>query len=137
MCFSSAGLEVQRSALYPRMIQAALARANTALSVCPTLFGERHRPEQRGSVTHIAASDLSLGHVTRALCHGVVQNLHSMMPSQRLGEAGTKRILASGNALSRNEVLRQEVERMYPFPVVYGKEMDAAVGAALVMLHRK
>ncbi|XP_015262370.1 PREDICTED: sedoheptulokinase [Gekko japonicus] len=131
------GLEVPRSLLYPRMIQAALARADTALSVCPTVFGERHRPEQRGSVTHIAASDLSLGHVTRALCHGVVQNLHSMMSSQRLGEAGAKRILASGSALSRNEVLRQEVERTYPFPVVYGKDMDAAVGAALVMLRRK
>nr|XP_056721334.1 sedoheptulokinase [Euleptes europaea] len=131
------GLEVPRSALYLRTIQAALARADTALSVCPTVFGERHMPEQRGSVTDIAASDLSLGHVTRALCRGVVQNLHSMMPSQRLAEAGAKRILASGSALSRNEVLRQEVERTYPFPVVYGKDMDAAVGAALVMLHRK
>ncbi|KAL8199037.1 UNVERIFIED_CONTAM: hypothetical protein K2H54_032432 [Gekko kuhli] len=131
------GLEVPRSLLYPRMIQAALARAETALSVCPTVFGERHRPEQRGSVTHIAASDLSLGHVTRALCHGVVQNLHSMMPSQRLEEAGAKQILASGSALSKNAVLKQEVERTYPFPVVYGRDMDAAAGAALVMLRRK
>ncbi|XP_054857580.1 sedoheptulokinase [Eublepharis macularius] len=131
------GLEVPHSVLFPRAIQAALAQADTALSIRPTVFGERHVPEQRGSVTDIVASDLSLGHVTRALCRGVVQNLNSMLPSERLLEMGAKRILASGSALSRNEVLRQEVEKMYPFPVVYGKDMDAAVGAALVMLHRQ
>ncbi|XP_077168815.1 sedoheptulokinase isoform X2 [Paroedura picta] len=131
------GLEVPHSVLYPRTIQAALGQADTALSVCPTVFGERHQPEQRGSVTQISASNLSLGHVARALCRGVVQNLHAMMPAQRLREAGTTRILAGGSALSRNEVLRQEVERTYPFPVVYGRDLDAAVGVALAVLHRK
>ncbi|XP_060115537.1 sedoheptulokinase [Heteronotia binoei] len=131
------GLQVPRSTLYQQLIHAALAQGDTALSVCPTIYGERHRPEQQGSVTHIAASNLSLGHVTRALCRGVVQNLHSMMPSQRLMEAGKRQILASGSALSRNEVLRQEVNSAYPFRVVYGVAMDAAIGAALAMLHRK
>ncbi|XP_048375570.1 sedoheptulokinase [Sphaerodactylus townsendi] len=131
------GLEVPRSTLYQRTIQAALAQADTALSVSATVFGERHTPEERASVADIVTSNLSLGHVTRALCRGMIRNLHSMMPSQCLVEAGAKRILASGNALSRNEVLRQEVERMYPFPVVYGKDMEAAVGAALVMLRRQ
>ncbi|KAJ6657217.1 hypothetical protein lerEdw1_002584 [Lerista edwardsae] len=131
------GLEVPESALYPRMIQAALAQATTTLAISPTVLGERHMPDRLASVTGIGVSDLSLGHVTRALCRGVVQNLHSMLPSECLVEAGVKRILASGSALSRNEVLRQEVEMMYPLPVVYGKAVDAAVGAALVMLHRK
>lgn len=52
-------------------------------------------------------------------------------------ETGVRRILGSGSALARNEVLRQEVERILPFPVVYGKDVDAAVGAAMVMFHRK
>ena len=89
------------------------------------------------SVTGITASGLSLGHVTRALCRGVIQNLHSMLPSERLREAGVRRILASGSGLSKNEAMRQEVEKAYPFPVIYGKDASAAVGAALAMLCRK
>ncbi|NXA05338.1 SHPK Sedoheptulokinase, partial [Sapayoa aenigma] len=127
------GLHVQESAIYPRIIQAALAQNHSKLSVHPTIFGERHVPEQLASVTSIAASELSLGHVTRALCRGIVENLRSMLPVQRLTDAGVRRILGSGSALARNEVLRQEVERIFPFPVVYGKDVDAALGAAMVM----
>ncbi|KAM9117882.1 sedoheptulokinase isoform 3-T3 [Pangshura tecta] len=131
------GYEVLESSVYTQMINAALAQNATRLSICPTVFGERHMPEQLASVTSITASDLSLGHVTRALCHGIIQNLHSMLPFQHLKEAGVKRILGSGSALSRNEVLKQEVEKIFPFPVIYGKDVDAAMGAAMVMLHRR
>ncbi|KFP11940.1 Sedoheptulokinase, partial [Egretta garzetta] len=131
------GLQVQESAIYTKIIKAALAQTDSKLSVHPTIFGERHVPEQLASVTNIAVSRLSLGHVTRALCHGIIENLCSMLPVQCLMETGVKRILGSGSALARNEVLRQEVERIFPFPVVYGKDVDAAVGAAMVMFHRK
>uniref|UniRef100_A0A8B9TQ98 Sedoheptulokinase n=1 Tax=Anas platyrhynchos TaxID=8839 RepID=A0A8B9TQ98_ANAPL len=131
------GLQVQDSAIYAKIIKAALAQDDSKLSIRPTIFGERHVPEQLASVTSIAVSELSLGHVTRALCHGVVENLCSMLLVQRLMETGVSRILGSGSALARNEVLRQEVERIFPFPVVYGKDVDAAVGAAMVMFHRK
>ncbi|XP_030392631.1 sedoheptulokinase isoform X2 [Gopherus evgoodei] len=131
------GYDVLESNIYTQMINAALAQNDTRLSICPTVFGERHMPEQLASVTSITASDLSLGHVTRALCHGIIQNLHSMLPFQHLKEAEVKRILGSGSALSRNEVLKQEVEKIFPFPVIYGKDVDAAVGAAMVMLHRR
>lgn len=131
------GLQVQDSAIYAKIIKAALAQDDSKLLIRPTIFGERHVPEQLASVTSIAVSELSLGHVTRALCRGIVENLCSMLPVQRLMETGVSRILGSGSALARNEVLRQEVERIFPFPVVYGKDVDAAVGAAMVMFHRK
>ncbi|XP_009556779.2 sedoheptulokinase isoform X1 [Cuculus canorus] len=131
------GLQVQESDVYMKIIQAALAQNDSKLSVHPTIFGERHVPEQLASVTNIAASDLSLGHVTRALCRGIVENLCSMLPVQRMMETGVRKILGSGSALAKNEVLRQEVERIFPFSVVYGKDVDAAVGAAMVMFHRK
>ncbi|KAM7139546.1 sedoheptulokinase isoform 2-T2 [Macrochelys suwanniensis] len=131
------GCEVLESNVYTQMINAAVTQNDTRLSICPTVFGERHMPEQLASVTSITASDLSLGHVTRALCHGIIQNLRSMLPFQDLKEAGVKRILGSGSALSRNEVLKQEVEKLFPLPVIYGKDVDAAVGAAMVMLHRR
>ncbi|NXG35819.1 SHPK Sedoheptulokinase, partial [Dromaius novaehollandiae] len=127
------GLEVQETTIYTKIIKAALAQNNSKLSIHPTVFGERHMPEQLASVTNISVSDLSLGYVTRALCRGIIENLHSMLPSERLTETGVRRILGTGSALARNEVLRQEAERIFPFPVIYGKDVDAAVGAAMVM----
>lgn len=116
------------------MIQTALAQTDTQLTINPTLLGERHLPEELASVSSISSSNLSLGHVTRALCRGIIQNIHAMLPYEQLKEWGIERIIGSGNALSRNEVLRQEVEKAFPLPVSYGQDVDAAAGAALVML---
>ncbi|XP_036297508.1 sedoheptulokinase [Pipistrellus kuhlii] len=130
------GVEVEESTVYSRMIQAAAEQRDTCLTITPTVLGERHLPDQLASVTRISSSALSLGHVTRALCRGIVQNLHSMLPFQRLREWGVERVVSSGSALSRNEVLKQEVQRAFPLPVSFGQDVDAALGAALVMLQR-
>ncbi|XP_004638339.1 sedoheptulokinase isoform X1 [Octodon degus] len=130
------GLEVEETTVYSRMIQAAMQQRDTCLTITPTVLGERHLPDQLASVTRISSSDLSLGHVTRALCRGIVQNLHSMLPFQQLKEWGIERVMGSGSALSRNEVLKQEVQRAFPLPVSFGQDVDAAVGAALIMLRR-
>ncbi|XP_030872961.1 sedoheptulokinase [Leptonychotes weddellii] len=130
------GLEVEESTVYSCMIQAAAQQRDTCLTITPTVLGERHLPDQLASVTRISSSDLSLGHVTRALCRGIVQNLHSMLPFQQLKEWGVERVIGSGSALSRNDVLKQEVQRAFPFPVSFGQDVDAAVGAAVVMLQR-
>ncbi|KAI2664485.1 Sedoheptulokinase [Labeo rohita] len=95
-------------------------------------FGERHDPTSRASASQISPSNLSLGHVTRALCRGVIENMATMMPPQSLQAAGVKCIIGSGSALSCNTVLQQEVERVFPFPVVYGKNVDSAAGVAMV-----
>ncbi|XP_069082446.1 sedoheptulokinase isoform X2 [Pleurodeles waltl] len=134
---TDAGFEVPDSTIYAQMIKAASSYDNTKLTITPTIFGERHIPHLLASVSNISVSELSLGHVARSLCRGIVQNLHSMLPYERLKEAGITRIIGSGSALSRNEVLRQEVESVFPLPVVYGKDVDSAFGAALVMMHRR
>ncbi|KAM9441379.1 sedoheptulokinase [Clarias gariepinus] len=126
------GVEVSDSAVYSKLIQCALTQPSTDLCVTPTLLGERHDPGSLAAVSHISPNNLSLAHVTRALCTGMVANLATMMPLHLLLDAGVKRIMGSGNALSRNEALRQEVERAFPFPLVYGKDVDSAVGVAMV-----
>ncbi|XP_027704579.1 sedoheptulokinase isoform X2 [Vombatus ursinus] len=130
------GLECQAERLEQpsEMIQTALAQTDTQLTINPTLLGERHLPEELASVSSISPSNLSLGHVTRALCRGIAQNIHAMLPSQQLKEWGIERVIGSGSALSRNEVLRQEVEKAFPLPFCYGQDVDAAAGAALVLL---
>lgn len=126
------GLEVNKSRIYSQLIQSALAQPNTNLTMTSTLLGERHDPTTSGSVSQISPSNLSLGHVTRAVCRGIIENIATMMPPHSLQAAGVRCIIGSGSALSCNPVLQQEVERVFPFPVVYGKDVDSAVGVAMV-----
>ncbi|XP_044139673.1 sedoheptulokinase isoform X2 [Bufo gargarizans] len=130
------GLEISDSDIYSRVINAALSVHDTHLTISPTLFGERHAPDSRASVSSLTPANLSLGHVTRALCRGIIENIYSMLPSHRLKESGIQQIVGSGGALARNAILKQEVERVFPFPVVYGKDVDSAVGAAMVMVEQ-
>lgn len=130
------GAELSDSCLYEKLIGCALNQETSDLRMSPTILGERHNPLCRGQVNNISASNLSLGHVTRALCCGILHNITSMMPAERLQQAGVSRIIGSGSALARNEVLRQEVERAFPQPVVYGQNADSAVGVAMVLCDR-
>ncbi|XP_062341298.1 sedoheptulokinase [Osmerus eperlanus] len=130
------GVDMSDSSLYEQVIRCALSQESSDLRVSPTLLGERHSPHRLGQVADIATSNLSLGHVTRAVCHGILENLTSMMPPVSLLAAGVERIMGSGSALSRNEVLRQEVEKAFPVPVVYGGDVDSAVGVAMVLCDR-
>ncbi|XP_024121466.2 sedoheptulokinase isoform X2 [Oryzias melastigma] len=130
------GADLTESSLYEKLIDLALNQESSDLRMIPTILGERHDPGSLGQVTHISTSNLSLGHVTRALCRGVLSNLASMMPAELLGNAGVSRIVGSGSALERNQVFRQEVERAFPFQVMYGKNADSAVGVAMVLSDR-
>ncbi|XP_068126816.1 sedoheptulokinase [Hyperolius riggenbachi] len=127
------GVEISDSTIYSKVINAALSEEETQLTICPTLFGERHNPTGVASASNITPGGFSLGHVTRALCHGIIENLHTMMPSHKLEKAGATRIVGSGSALARNEVLRQEVERAFTLPVVYEKDVNSAVGVGIIM----
>eukprot|EP00062_Callorhinchus_milii_P011678 gi/632957876/ref/XP_007894724.1/ PREDICTED: sedoheptulokinase [Callorhinchus milii] len=123
--------------IYSHLIDAARDLPHTDLTIQPTLLGERHLPGQLASVLNISPTNLSLAHLTRALCRGVVENIHSMLPCRQLVEAGVRRILGSGSALLRNEVLRQEVEKAFPLPIQYEQETDSAFGAALAMMGKQ
>lgn len=136
LIFSLAGGELTDSFVYEKLIGCALNQETSDLRVTPTILGERHNPLYLGKVTNICASNLSLGHVTRALCRGVLDNITSMMPAERLQQAGVTRIVGTGSALARNEVLRQEVEKAFPQPVIYGENADSAVGVTLVLCDR-
>ncbi|KAH7957838.1 hypothetical protein HPB52_023238 [Rhipicephalus sanguineus] len=105
------------------------------LVVTPTVFGERHMPGARASVSGIGPqSALSLGSVLRALCQGLARNLHTMMPGEMLERAGVRRIVGTGKALTRNVCLQQAVHDVYGIPLELGGKGDAALGAALAVL---
>lgn len=106
-----------------------------SLNIQPTLLGERHQPESTASVTNITASNLSLGSVFHSLCEGLVKNLCEMMPREMLLSNGVKRIVGSGNALTKNVVLQSDFRRLYQLPLVVNPEAgDAAKGAAVAVI---
>ena len=108
----------------------------TELVIVPTIFGERHSPGQRASVTNITSQNTTLSCVYTSLCRGVIDNLHSMMSQDCLLAAGVTRIVGSGTTILKNVVLRREIERSYKLPLTLcpGSDADAAVGAALALL---
>lgn len=107
---------------------------SSTLEVIPTIFGERHAPDQSASVLNIDLGQISLGQVFRALCRGIIENLHKMMPKSMLTKAGIESVVGSGTALSRNPILQQEFQRIYQLETNYELGGDASLGAALAVL---
>jgi hypothetical protein len=61
--------------VWTRILELGANQESTTLEISPTLLGERHSPQIRGSASNIDPSNLALGSVTRALCQGVIANL--------------------------------------------------------------
>jgi len=105
------------------------AQGPGGISVHPHFLGERHDPGRRGSIEGISLDNLSLGGLARALAHGICANLRDMLPAHL--REGRTRLVASGNALDRNPLLRQAAEEVFGMPVLMGAPREAAaVGAA-------
>ena len=107
-----------------------------SLVTLPLIFGERHCPHEKGSVTNINQGNLSLGQVTRSVCRGVVTNLASMMTPDMLRQGGVRRIVGSGACLIRNQVLQREIQEQYRTKVDFVEEGNACIGAAMAIADR-
>ena len=119
--------------IYNKVLRHATERTRTTLKLCPTLWGERHAPDQRGQVNCASPDNCSLGDVTASLCRGILENLLDMFPRSFLTSCQVKRIVGTGTALQRNEVLRKLVGQVFGLPLVMRTSGDAACGAALAM----
>ncbi|XP_074641143.1 sedoheptulokinase-like [Tubulanus polymorphus] len=128
------GLGVPEGKIWERVLALGHECQDSDLEIIPTIYGERHKPDQVASVSHITTENISLGSVYRSLCKGIIKNLHDMFPCRVLKQQRVQRIVGSGSALTKNHVLQKEVEAQYSLPVVYGNGADAAVGVALAMM---
>ncbi|KAG8280223.1 hypothetical protein J6590_086532 [Homalodisca vitripennis] len=128
------GFNMPQSAVWNKLLDlGSTPGAESTLCVVPTLLGERHSPQQNASISNIDPGSLHLGQVFKAICRGIVENLHSMMPREMLLKANISRILGIGSALMRNQVLQCEVRQCYQLPVVFVPGGDAAWGAAMAV----
>ncbi|XP_057668448.1 sedoheptulokinase-like isoform X2 [Diorhabda carinulata] len=131
------GFNVPQSKVWEKLLAISIEdSAVSDLEIRPTCLGERYNPDLAASVSNIHVGNLGLAQVFRALCRGLMENLHSMIPREVLQSAKITRIVGNGSGLSRNKILQKEVEKLYQLPLVFTKGGDAAKGAALaVHLH--
>ena len=102
----------------------------SGLSVNPHFLGERHDPARRAAIEGITLDNLSLGSLARSLAEGICVNLRDMLPPHL--RDGRTRVVASGNALERNPLLRQAAAEALGLPLVMSAPPEAAaVGAAI------
>jgi len=128
------GVNVPQSKIWDTALGAGLEERNPpTIDICPTIFGERHSPNQKGAVNNINQGNLGLGSVTRSVCRGIILNLAAMMPPDMLKQRGINRIVGSGACLLRNQVLQREIQDQYRLPVIFEDEGNACVGAALAI----
>ena len=122
--------------IWQKLMGLASEESDTDLVVCPTMFGERHAPSMRASVTNITLLNTTLGSVFCALCKGLITNLNNMMSQEVLRRNGVERIVGSGTALVKNKLLQQEIEKQFELPLVLCEDSkaDAAVGAAMAII---
>lgn len=119
--------------LYCNILQCALLKDSTSLEIRPTVWGERHDTALTGQVSQITDNNISLGDVTLSLCQGIIRNLHSMLPSDKLASCGVVSIIGTGSALTKNPILQRETQRLWQLPLVTRDMSDASLGAALAV----
>ena len=95
----SLGVQRSDSELYKTLMTVAKDKMDTTLQVVPTLWGERHIPDMRGSVHNIGTDNLTLGDVSSAMFRGIIENLRKMMPREIFQEHQVRCIDDKANSL--------------------------------------
>ena len=156
--FAVTGIETD---VYEKLEEAGAQVPATDLRITPLLYGSRQRPASDesakrpaaenltlgrntgrqapknpapgGSMTGLTAGNFTLGHMVRAYVAGMALELYRMY--EQLPEVlkqGKREIIASGNGIRKNRLLRQEVERLFGLPVRFRDiAEEAAAGAAM------
>jgi sugar (pentulose or hexulose) kinase len=102
--------------------------------VCdPHFSGSRADTSRRGAFGGLTPQNLTPGHFARAVLEGMAR---SLAEGYRLitvsGDRPHRRIVAAGNALRENAVLRESVREAFGLPLVFTRHREeAAFGAAL------
>lgn len=137
--FAAVGRELFGSdsaeALYEAMNRLA-AQANEdcgGLTASTRFAGTRLDPAARGELHDIDIANLTPGNLTRAVIAGMVEELAEFYALAQHAGAHPTHLAASGNAVRRNPLVRQTIERRFNLPLhLPSFQEEAAVGAALV-----
>lgn len=124
------GAAPELETIYARLDGLGMA-ADDALTFAPHLAGERHDATLSGSLGGLRLDNGSLGQLARAVARGIVANACKLLPAA--ARHGRTRVVASGNALRRSELLRTMAVQELGLPLLLGDwQEEAATGAAMV-----
>lgn len=119
--------------VYEQLAEAGGRVPVTDLRIAPSLYGSRKGAAPGGRVEGLTPENFTLGDMVRAYVTGMALELFRMY--EQLPDAlrqGKKEIVASGNGIRRNGLLKQEVERLFGLPVrCRDIKEEAAAGAAM------
>ena len=102
-----------------------------ALRVKTTFCGTRDNPEETGAVLGIKEELFTPGALAAGVLRGMAEELYSMYETMPHGHI--KELIASGNAIRRNPVLRRALSEVFGVPVLVPIEQEeAAFGAAMI-----
>lgn len=101
------------------------------LHVKTTFCGTRDNPEETGSVLGIKEELFTPGALAAGILRGMAEELYSMY--ETMPHSHIKELIASGNAIRRNPVLRRVLSEVFGVPVLVPAEQEeAAFGAAMI-----
>ncbi len=120
--------------LYESMLRlgAAVPPGAEGLRCSPLFVGTRVDPTLRGSFTGIGQSNISVGHLTRALLEGMSDVLLDLYRQIEPSAGARDRLVGSGNAVRRGSLLGSILSERFARPLWQTAwPEEAAVGAAL------
>ena len=132
VCEEFAGQKVNA---YETMERLAMEEQETELRAVPSLYGSREETdrEPEAGIYGLNSGNFHPKDLIRSFTTGMARELfalYSAFPEKAC--AGKTQIVASGNGIRKNRLLREDVEKVFGLPVVFtDREEEAASGAAL------
>ena len=105
------------------------------LPVVETTFkGTRTDPGKTGSIRGITLENFTIGGLFWGFAAGIVEELYRMIEHHRaVLEVPGFHVVASGNAVKKNKVLRRTIVRRFNSPVIFLRDQESAArGAAMI-----
>ncbi len=128
------GCQVDEETAYSRLNAVAEDASTTAgLHVQTTFLGVRGRPKPKGgAIEGITLDNLTLGALAKATLLGIADELYELYRGHTEEAARHRVLVASGNAVQKNPMLREVLEQRFGLPVEPAHWPEpAAVGAAM------
>lgn len=124
--------------VYKRMAELGEGCRETDLQVTPSLYGARSEQSEAGKLAELKEHNFHPEDLIRAYVRGMAEELYRLyLAFPEVLRHGRNEIIASGNGVRKNTMLKQEIENVFGLPVRFCEvEEEAAAGAAMMALER-
>ncbi len=129
-------IQVDREETYEKMVKLASMAPSGAngLNARTTFAGKRTDPNLRGAIENISLGNFTLDNVARAVLEGIVEELCAYYNAAGDKAAGRhENVVASGNAVRKNTLLREIIGRRLNMPVLVPCHREEAAGGAALL----